>query len=178
MRRRRIAPIWFIPISALILLALSGSLLPRIIPSATATIHPLHTLTVQLPIMPNDDFVLKLPDKSAVNLTVTNCEGVESGGFFELEATNTRDTSDPHHVEVQVHGGDNGEGKYGSMYVSVIMGNTDTPVYSGNTPKANVTMDQSGSGTFDNVGIVNNSNIPPYEHGRAYNFSGEWSCKR
>jgi hypothetical protein len=170
---------WLATLIALGLLPiLSCSLLTRIAPNATATFPPLPTLTVQLPLMPNDEFVLKLPDESAVNLTVTSCEGAGPGGFLELDAMNTRDKTDPKRVEVQVNGGNNGEGKYDGMYISVIIGTTDKPIFSGNNPNVRISMDDNGSGTFENVEIVNISNTPPYEYGKPYKFDGQWSCKR
>ena len=164
-----------IGLTALTLTAASCSLARNTapaIPLSQATPTP----TIEAPRIPNDSLIIKLADGSAVNLTVTNCEGMGRGGWFDLDAKNDRSSTDQERVDVQINGGNQGEGTYENFNVVVLVGNHDTPVFSGNTSAANVTLTADGSGSFKNVKIVNDSSAPSNEKGKAYPFSAEWSC--
>jgi hypothetical protein len=167
-------------IGALLVMPAMAYSLPGIVFSLSRTVSPAaaSTVTVEAPVLPNDQFILKLPDGSAVSLTVTSCEGMGEGGFLDLDASNKTGFNDPKHIEIQVFGGNQGAGAYNAMGVTVLMGGADTPLFNGSTAAAEVTLAPDGSGSFKGVEINNTKGAIPYQTGKAYKFSGEWSCKR
>lgn len=131
------------------------------------------------PTLSASTLTLTLPDGHAVVLPVAQCKGTSPGGYLELSAVNTEDTTDPDRIEVVMSGDQQGPGQYGGFYVLVRIGVgvAEELIFMGNTADAQVTIEANGAGRFADIAIANVANFSPtYEYGTEYLFSAQWVC--
>jgi hypothetical protein len=121
--------------------------------------------------------VLTLPGGETVTMPLTQCSGVHAGGYLDVRARSGV-AADTNRAELLVAGINNGAGAYDNMYVSITLGPTDKPSFSGRTLIAQVQLEADGSGSFTDVLITNgDGSSDKYQAGEAYSFSAKWFCK-
>lgn len=162
--------VWIVLLTAALACSVSGQ--PT--PTPPATPVPVAT-TPQAP--SGSALALTLPNGQTLNLQA-RCAGVRPGEHLDVRAANTQDVKDPNRVEVQVGGSHPAAGKLDNMFVAVFVGAQDKWTFTGNTPKAQLTLEADGSGSFAHVPIVNVAvNSPTYTYGAEYKFSARWTCR-
>jgi hypothetical protein len=154
-----------------------GGVQQQAAPSLPPTTPP-QPLTAASPVPSYGTFTLTLPDGQVMTMPMSKCEGRRPGDSLDVRAVSTQDVTDPKRVEVQLGGKHQGTGPLQNTYIAVSIGAEAKLAFTGNTVKAQATIEENGSGRFTDAAIVNVAvNSPSYRYGSEYKFSGQWSCQ-